>query len=252
MTDATRAVLRHRIEPVRSLTEQDRSAAYAVFAGLYEGTDRARFDEDLAAKDVLITLRDSGGVIRGFSSAQVRRQTTALGETMVLFSGDTAIDQRYWGQKGLQLGFVRLVARAKLRHPLTPLVWLLVSKGFRTYLLMSNNFQRSVPVQADLEPRLRPVLDQLAAERFGDRYDKGAGVVRNDADHEWVDPTLNTVSGSLATSNRHVARFVQLNPGHLRGDELACLAEIRFGDVAHVARRYLQKRQAGGHGRRTA
>jgi hypothetical protein len=37
--------------------------------------------------------------------------------------------------------------------------------------------------------------------------------------------------------NPHVRFFVERNPGHADGEELACLAEIRLRDLARVAGR---------------
>jgi len=79
---------------------------YALFESYFAGTDRARFESDLAEKDGVILLRDRDRIC-GFS--------TFNGSTMVrswrFFSGDTIVDREYWGETVLS----RMWQRSRLR-----------------------------------------------------------------------------------------------------------------------------------------
>jgi uncharacterized membrane protein len=225
---------------VASLDARTRDAAFALFAHAYENVSRERFERDLAGKQHVILLRDGeSGALRGFSTVCVRDVVTTGGTMTVVFSGDTVIDRAYWGQKQLQLAFARLMVSLKLRAPLRPLSWFLLSKGYRTYLLLANAFPHSVPragVPDDV--RLRGVLDDLATERFGAQYDRTAGVVRYDDPHERVREGLAPVTAAVL-ANPHVRFFVKRNPEHAAGVELACLADVRLVDLARAILRFV-------------
>jgi hypothetical protein len=227
-----------------------RDAAFALFRAHYEGADRERFERDLGEKQHVILLRDwDSGVLRGFSTVLQREVRVGGRMVTMVFSGDTVIDRSCWGQKRLQGAFAGLLLRLRLHHPRRPLYWFLISKGWRTYLLMANHFPRAVP-RWDLPdpPELRAALDQLAAERFGAEYDAGAGIVRYATPHERVRDGVAPVDGALL-ANPHVRFFTERNPGHARGDELACLAQVRLRDLARVAAGIAWKRVMGGAAR---
>ena len=235
---APRRSLVARTVAVTALDAATRDAAFALFRSSYEGTSRERFEHDLAEKQHIILLRDrADGALKGFSTVLVRAIESPRGRATMVFSGDTVIDRAYWGQKQLQLAFARLLATLKLRAPARPLYWFLISKGYRTYLLLANAFPRAVPrVEVDDDPALRAMLDVVASERFGDRYDVTRGVVRYDTPHERVRDGIAPVTAE-ALDNRHVRFFVERNPDHAAGVELACLADVRMRDLARVVLR---------------
>jgi hypothetical protein len=227
-----------RTVPVCEVNAQTRAQAFALFQRAYEATDRARFERDFSEKQLCILLRDRGDhALKGFSTVHLRRVECGDVAGTLIFSGDTVIDRAYWGQKQLQLAFVRLLIGQKLRAPRRKLYWFLVSKGWRTYILMANAFPHAVPRydRAD-DPLLRSLLDHVAAARFGAQYDPACGVVRYATPHERVREGLAPVTEGLQV-NPHVRFFAERNPGHLKGNELACLAEVRLRDVARTVAR---------------
>jgi hypothetical protein len=173
---------------VRSLDAATRARAFALFQHAYEGADRARFEHDLAEKQLVILLRDRQTAnLKGFSTVLLRDVRTRRGTGTLVFSGDTVIDRAYWGQKHLQVAFARLLVRLKLRSPHRPLYWFLISKGWRTYLLMANAFERAVPrYDVDDDSELRRLLDAQASARFGPQYDPERGVIHYTTPHERV------------------------------------------------------------------
>jgi hypothetical protein len=212
-------------------------AAFALFENAYDGAEWERFRRDLGEKQQIILLHDRDDrVLRGFSTVLVQRMPgTRPGR--VVFSGDTVIDRAYWGQKQLQIEFTRLLLRLKLHAPREPLYWFLISKGYRTYMLLANAFPRAVPRhdRAD-DPELRSALDRLAWTRFGGSYDAATSIVRFESRHERVRAGLAPIT-ARHMDNPHVRFFAARNPGHAAGDELACLAEVRLVDIARIAAR---------------
>jgi|SRR6476646_8873441 len=235
---ARRRSLVARTVPVTALDVATRDAAFALFRSNYDRTSRERFEHDLGEKQHIILLHDrESGALKGFSTVLVRAIESPRGPATVVFSGDTVIDREYWGQKQLQLAFARLLARLKLRAPARPLYWFLISKGYRTYLLLANAFPCAVPrVGVDDDPALRAMLDRLARERFATQYDAARGVVRYDTPHERVRDGIAPVTAA-ALANRHVRFFVERNPEHGSGVELACLADVRLRDLARTVLR---------------
>ena len=235
---APRRTLVARTLPVTALDDATRDAAFHLFRVAYEGTSRERFERDLAEKQHVILLHDrESGALKGFSTVLVRQVWSRRGRATVVFSGDTVIDRAYWGQKQLQLAFARLLALLKLRDPSRPLYWFLISKGYKTYLLLAHAFPRAVPRMGTAEdPTLRAVLDELATERFGEQYDRAAGLVRYETPHERVRDGVAPVT-EAALANPHVCFFVARNPEHASGVELACLADVRLRDLARAVAR---------------
>ncbi len=222
--------LRATTVPVAALDRAVVGDAFALFHAAYDGADRARFERDLAEKQYAILLRDARtGALKGFSTVLVREAA----EGTVVFSGDTVIEREYWGQKALQAAFARLLVALKLRST-RPLYWFLLSKGYRTYMLLANAFPVAVP-RADRpdDAALGRLLDDLAASRYGAQYDPATRVIRYAGAHERVRDDLAPVTGRQL-ANPHVRFFVDRNPGHAAGDELACLARVRFRDLARV------------------
>lgn len=220
-----------RIAPVGSLTRSTIDAAFELFESLYAGADRARFERDLFEKQLIILLFDaSDGALRGFSTVHVGEIVHDGRPARLVYSGDTAIHPAYWGQKRLQRAFSLVLIREKMRHPTKPLLWFLISKGYKTYLLLVRHFPRSIPrVDRPDDPRLRSTLDYLAYGRFGHAYDNATGIVSYATPRERVRSNVAPISRPLM-DNGHVAFFAARNPRHQEGDELACLAEIRLRD----------------------
>ncbi len=217
--------------------------AYALFGSTYAGTDRARFVRDLSEKQHVILLHDrETGALKGFSTVLLREIATARGPATLFFSGDTVVDRAYWGQKELQLAAARLLLSMKLRNPTRRLYWFLISKGYRTYLILANAFPRSIPrAGAAEEVELRGLLDTVARERFGDEYDATTGTIRHATPHEYVRDGVAPVT-EAALRNGHVRYFVERNPNHAAGDELACLAVVRARDLLRAMARFLLRR----------
>jgi hypothetical protein len=119
----------------------------------------------------------------------------------------------------------------KLRHPLRPLLWLLLSGGYKTYLLAVNHFPRTVP-RHDWEapPERVSFLHALAGRWFGGQYDEHRGTVRFAGAHYRVRDGVAPIDRE-AGAHPHIAFFAQRNTGHVEGEELVCLAEIRVRDL---------------------
>lgn len=225
-----------------SLSEVERARMLALMQLCYEGVDPARFQRDLAQKDHVILLLDKATrEIVGFSTILVRREQVGRDVADVLFSGDTVLHPDYWGQKVLDGAFARYLLSRKLRHPLRSLRWLLLSGGYKTYLIIINYFPLTSP-RRDREPTDRELVfrDEVCARWFGRQFDPRRGVLRF-GDHYRVRTGIAPIDREAA---RHpdIAFFADRNPGHVDGEELVCVGEVRLRDLFRAALRITGKR----------
>lgn len=226
--------------PVHSLDPQTRQGLWALYHDYYERTDSARFYADLDEKHDIILLRDlSDGTLAGFSTLHVSEVELDGRRTHVIFSGDTIIAPAYHGQSALQRAFVAYIFSVKLRAGSEDVYWFLISKGYKTYLLLARNFLCFWPRHDQpTPPEARALLDTLATTRFGAAYDPSTGVVRFDP----PGPKLRAEVAPLPMKPApDIAFFDATNPGHADGDELCCIGKVDLELVLAYGRRLATK-----------
>lgn len=219
--------LRGSVRPVAALAPADRDAMWALFDKYYADVDRARFEADLAGKDDVILLRDTGdGRIQGFTTIQVYSRTIEGRAFVAVYSGDTVIEASYWGQTALQRAFFGYLMKAKLRNPARPVYWYLISKGYKTYLLLARNVPHHSPRWDAPTPAFdQQVLDLLSTDKFGAAYRPAQGVLHFEECQGRLKRGIAPIDTSLL-SHPDIRFFVERNPGHADGDELCCLGRI--------------------------
>ncbi len=228
-----------------SISTDRRKEMLALMHACYEGVDAARFLADLDAKQFVILLfsRRTKELV-GFSTIRIAEETLEGRKVEIVFSGDTVIHPDHWGGKTLQAAFGRFAIARKLSRPGTPVLWLLLSAGYKTYLLMTNYFPMSLPNRNGTAESRRAFLDDIASRWFGAQY--ADGIVRFTGTYR-VKEGVSPVDRATA-KNADVAFYLEKNPGHVNGDELVCLAELRLRDLARAFLRigWLQARNALG------
>ena len=237
MTPITSSVARlsGRIVSQSTLTTGTRRAMFDLLRLHFAGVDPTAFEADLGEKNFVILLEDEAGVLRGFStllvySSRVRPDLT------VVYSGDTIVERGWWGSPALPLTWLRAVREVTPRYRGREVWWLLITSGFRTYRFLPVFFRQFCPrhgEEATSDDRV--LLETLAVERFGDRYDSRLGIVRLARPQTLVPELLDVPEGR--TSDPDIAFFLEHNPGFIHGDELACLARIDETNLTAAARR---------------
>lgn len=227
---------------VSALEASAREAMWQVFARYYAEVDRARFERDLDKKDDVILLIDGGDrSIQGFSTLEIYRRAEDGRNVIAVFSGDTIIDEAYWGQKALHRTFVRYVVMLKLRNPTVPVYWFLISKGYKTYLLLSRNFTTYWPRHDRETPRWEQgLLDFLANDKYPDDYVPEAGVLRFAECEGRLKGGVAPIAPSLL-DHPDIKFFLRSNPGHALGEELCCLGKVDAGLWLNFTKRLVEK-----------
>jgi hypothetical protein len=234
-----RRIAKATIDAVDALSMDERGAMFRLMDRYYTGMTRDQFDRDLSNKDHLIRMFDGAGELCGFSTIQRLWLDYQGKKILVVFSGDTVIDQDCWGQKHLQNGFTRYLIRTWFERPFRPLYWFLISKGFKTYLLMRNNFASWPNHRGQAPAEVQTVLDAAANTKYSEQYDSERGLIvfpRGDGTQAVKSPYLQLSAEEL--KNPDIRYFVERNPEHHLGDELCCLAKVRLRELLWIGLKY--------------
>lgn len=218
---------------------------YHLYGQYYESTSLELFTRDLSAKDQAILLFDRDRILRGFSSLAVLEGTVKDQVCQIIFSGDTIIDHRYWGEQTLPFTWIRLAGKIKARSPELPLYWFLIVKGHRTYRYLPAFSRNYYPIwSSPTPPETKAWIDRLATMRFGKHYDSASGLVR-------FPSSRGQLRGDWACVPEEDLRrpevrfFLEQNPGYANGHELVCLTELHESNLKPLARRLFIQGMSG-------
>jgi hypothetical protein len=231
---------------VKDLSERDRIQMWLVFSKYYHHVSRKKFLTDLKDKSDVILLRDlASSDVVGFSTLTTYHRNHQGRDFVVIFSGDTVIEKAYWGQTKLHSQFVRYLIACKLANPFTPVYWFLISKGYKTYLLLSRNFPEYWP-RHDLDTPAwqQEVIASLASERFGDDFDSEKGIVAYES-HGAVCENVAPIGEEMLKKN-DIRFFAERNPNHTLGHELCCLGRVDLGIVMAMAKKWVRNLRRRG------
>jgi hypothetical protein len=165
-----------------ALSQQTTDAMFALLASHFAGVERTTFERDLAEKNSVILIED-GEVLRGFSTLRVYPTTAPGFPVTIVYSGDTIVERGCWGSAALPRTWIQLVQQVA---PVDrgDVYWLLLTSGYRTYRFLSVFFRTFYPRFDEPTPApAQALLDAVAAERFGSRYDAASGLVRFEHPH---------------------------------------------------------------------
>lgn len=218
-------MLRASIVPVSSLQEFQLAGMWKLFESYYADIEHNRFLSDLYAKDSVILIT-AGKEIAGFSTLKTYDREIGNRHVKVIYSGDTIVHRAYWGQTVLQKTFFSFLVSTYLKNPTKDVYWFLISKGYKTYCLLSRNFPNYWPRHDAATPAFETeLLGDLATDMFGDSWKPELGVLK-------FEESLGSLKGNVAPITDDARKFAdirffeQINAGHAQGDELCCLGKI--------------------------
>jgi hypothetical protein len=231
---------------VGELSLSDRAAMFDVFSQHYDCVSWEGFNRDLEEKDCVLVLRNDDGEIRGFSTQKIMHAVVDGIRIRAVFSGDTIVDRRCWGDQALGKAWCRYVAALYDEAPESRLFWFLISKGFRTYLYLPLFFHEFYPRWDAATPRFeQQILNRLARMKFAEQYCESSGLVTFPESQGQLKPEFAGVP-ARRMSHPHVQFFLERNPSYRLGTELACLAEISPDNMKLYAGRILSRPHFAG------
>jgi hypothetical protein len=226
--------LKGTLVPRATLSGAMERAMFALLDLHFDGVDWLTFQSDLSEKNWVILLEDEDGSLRGFSTLLIYRTIAAGTPVTIAYSGDTIVERAWWGSPALPGTWIRAVKQLSAMNCDGDVYWLLLTSGYRTYRFLPVFFRSFYP-RFDEETSGSALLDAIAIERFGSRYDPRTGVVRFSRP-QVLAPDLLDVSKGRA-DDAHVRFFLARNPGYVRGDELVCLTRIHDDNLTPAGKR---------------
>jgi hypothetical protein len=232
------------------LTPAERERMYELLAVYFLRTSREQFENDLAEKESVILLRDiKDGQIQGFSTLMRISMAIHGCEIVAFFSGDTIVAQEFWGETILSRLWSQTVFaeadRIRSEFPDTLVFWYLICSGYKTWRFLPVFFKEFYPhPDRPTPPHIKRILDALGERKFPGEYHPAEGVVHLRS----ATPLRQGVADVTEERLRdpHISFFQRINPGHINGDELACLTEISRGNLTRAGERMLGPRLMKG------
>ncbi len=229
--------MKGRLLPRRELTPSEEDAMYDVFREHFGGVTRDRFRKDLDEKNWVILLSEQpSGSLLGFSTLHFYERIYDGRPISVVYSGDTVVRATAWGRSVLSQAWIGSVNYLRRKYAKERLYWFLLVSGYRTYRFLSIYWRDFYPRHDTPTPTpTRDLMNFLARDRFGPLYYQEDGIVRFSAPQILRTELRGIPPGRLASP--HIAFFARKNPGHERGDELVCLADLSYENLTPAGRR---------------
>jgi hypothetical protein len=226
--------------PVLSVGDDERDRMYQLMEADYLGMDRCTFEKDLREKDCVMILRDEESArIVGFSTLMVIDLPVQGTVVRAVFSGDSIVQSDFRRTLGLAVELGKYLRRVVVSYPSDRVVWLLTSKGCRTYGILPLLFNDFYPRwNAPTPPLYTQMMDAFGARKYPREYDPVGHLVLHRGAAQRLRPGVADVT-DRRLRDPHVQFFVQANPGHMNGDDLVCVADAREGNWRPQFRRIL-------------
>lgn len=208
---------------------------YRLLCEHFDGVSLRQFSRDLSDKNWVVLIQRSGRLV-GFSTILAYETCIDGAPFSIVYSGDTIVAPEAWNTSTLPRAWIESVAKLRWLYDRGPYLWLLITSGFRTYRFLPLFWCEFFPrFDRETPEHWKSLIDRLATERFGRKYDSASGIVRLENPQK--------LRGSLGVipagrdSNPNVAFFVSRNPGYAAGDELVCLTELSPRNLTPCGRR---------------
>jgi len=213
---------------LNKLTVTDISSMHVLIEQYYHNVEFDIFFKDLVKKDGVFLLRENkSGEIVGFSTFLKIPFECNGHKVNGVFSGDTIVDQRYWGNRALMACFIKKLLKLKLEDMHTPLYWLLISKGYKTYLMLSNNFPKHYPhYQKSSSSMMSSVIDQYCKSLYPEAFDRNTKLLNFGDGYQKLKDNVAPINDELKVKNPKIRFFEEKNPTWRQGTELPCVGKV--------------------------
>ena len=238
--DDTKGSSRHlegSIARAETLPETLRREMFALYSRYYGGTSSATFRRDLSKKRYIILLHDEQGTLQGFATIAVAEHEFEGSRVREVFCGDTIVDHRFWGQLALGNTWIHLTGALKGQAPDTPLYWLFLVMGHRTFRFLPTFYHVYFPAHnRPIPAREKRLMDQMASARYPSQYDPRTGIMR----FPEAQGFLKAPWHEIPERNRRrpdIKFFIEHNPNYANGDHMAFLCPLTLENQKPLVRR---------------
>jgi hypothetical protein len=224
-------MLRGKAVAVNELTLFNVKNMFRIMQVYYENITETNFISDLLKKQDVVLLFDENCEIRGFTTLAIFLVNE---NTKLLYSGDTIVEKKYWGDHDLMQVWIKNAMKHSLAFD-GETYWLLLSKGYKTYKYLTSFFNEYYPSKDTETPKyIQKIMDDFAVSQFGEKYKNG---VYNEG-KDYLRPEFAEIDEHLR-KNKHIAFFLEKNPGYTVGDELVCITKLTEDNLNRMGRRVL-------------
>jgi len=219
---------------VNQISVKQISDMFKVFSRYYENTSMEQFVTDMNKKSgVFIIRRKSDQHIVGFSTMGIYHMDVDGKRVRGIFSGDTILEKEYWGNRSMNMAFTKRLLWEAIKDPLTPQYWFLISKGYKTFLLLSRNFPDYYPHPKRENPHLKRIVETYCDELFLGYLNRDRMVLDFGEDYNCLKQNVTPITNEQRQEG-DIAFFEKCNPDWERGTELPCVGRadlVTFGQV---------------------
>jgi hypothetical protein len=228
------------IQRIATISDDDKGALYALHSQYFDNTNITTFLLDFCAKDwVILTKREDGKFI-GFSTIQVINLHYNGELHLFMFSGDTIISPEAWQSNVLAPAIGLFQSWLIEQNPDVKIFWFLISKGYRTYKGLSTFYNIFYPCfNCEMPMYYADILQLIAQYKFGDRYNPITNIISFEKPKDFLCSELQQIP-SGREQDPHVDFFLKKNTGYIKGDELACIAELSKANFNRTALRVIE------------
>jgi hypothetical protein len=222
---------------INDISTDQKSECFRLFKEYYDNTSESNFLNDLNEKDGILLVQDEEDQIIAFSTYKVEKTMVDAKKIHCLFSGDSIVHERYWGQHFV-ISFVGYLFMTLINKGYENLYWMLISKGYKTYMYLPLIFNEYYPsYRYETPSELKKIMDVFYSQKYGRNYKSANSIIMSDNDY--LKPEFNNVNQNKS-SNKDILFFQQMNPNHIIGHELTCIAKLSKDNFTEVGMKYIQ------------
>jgi hypothetical protein len=216
------------------ISEPELVEMHTLFNRYYRNADFKTFRSDLDKKNGAIIIREKKTRrIVGFSTILEMKMRINGKRLIGIFSGDTIVEDTYWGKNPLNFEMVKYMTKQLILHPFTPIYWFLISKGYKTYLLLANNFVNYYPHFKRENKQLADIATAYSSYLFGDYFDPKKKILDFGKEYQSLKGGVAEITADMCQRFPKIAFFNERNPTWDRGTELPCVGAITWTAFLH-------------------
>ena len=224
--------LKSNILKISELTESVTNRMFDIMTKVYNGETKDKFLSDMNEKNYVLVLYNDRSEIAGFTTIQVFE----FEDKIIIYSGDTVIDESSRGDIELMRAWRLFTFKIEQENPNKKVLWLLISKGWRTYKFLPLFFKEYYPSCKYKTPdNIQNFIDRLSVYKFGNCYKTGLVIPKKP---DMLKSGRYDIPGKRS-DDKDVKFFLEKNPEFYKGNELVCLAELSLSNMTKASLRLL-------------
>jgi hypothetical protein len=223
-------------KPVSAMTSGDFDETWA-FVDQFVNWTRDAFVSSAQMYEELMTFR-AGGALVGIGFITHLSIGPKGSESILILTSLIFVKEAYRGQNLVQKAGLRSFLRQRLKHPKRPIYWLFMARSYKSYLLLSRNFETYWPRPgAEFPADMRALLDEAATRVHGDLWDARRGLLLLSKPSPWRDGQMDLDERVLM--DPHARYFEERAPRWRTEEALGCLCPLTLGNWLSLGRKWV-------------